>query len=162
MSGNTWEQQMRRLCIVNGLDPTRVVTLPIVPHEQLRRVYEQTDVGLFTNRCEGGTNLVMMEYMACARPVIATYATGHVDMINEHNAILLRNNIERTYELVPGLFADWVEPSVEESLESLEFAYDHRDELGMLGTQAGAQMAKYSWERCAQEAIELMGLRGPQ
>ena len=51
---------------------------------------------------------------------------------------------------------------MEESLESLEFAYDHRDELGMLGTQAGAQMAKYSWERCAQEAIELMGLRGPQ
>ena len=40
------------------------------------QVYQNTDVGIFPSRCEAGTNLVMMEYMACGKPAIATVGTG--------------------------------------------------------------------------------------
>jgi hypothetical protein len=39
-----------------------------------------TDCGLFPNRCEGGTNLVAMEYASIGRPIVANALTGHADI----------------------------------------------------------------------------------
>ena len=30
-----------------------------------------------------------MEYMACGKPVIASFASGHTDIVNSQNALLL-------------------------------------------------------------------------
>jgi glycosyltransferase involved in cell wall biosynthesis len=50
---------------------------------QLYRIdtaYRHCDVALFPNRCEAGTNLCLMEALACGVPCIATDATGHKDI----------------------------------------------------------------------------------
>src|SRR2546421_282278 len=69
----------REVLIDNGIDPLRVILLE--PHSQpvMAHIYRSADVGLFPNRAEGGTNLVLMEFMACGKPVIATNTTGHAD-----------------------------------------------------------------------------------
>jgi len=57
-------QAMYRTLADNGIDPQSVITLPVTSHLAMPRIYRNTDVGIFPNRCEGGTNLVLMEYMA--------------------------------------------------------------------------------------------------
>ena len=78
-------EAMTRLLAENGLDVSRVITLGPRPNALLARIYRNTDVGLFPNRCEGGTNLVLMEYMACGKPVVAVDATGHRDVVREEH-----------------------------------------------------------------------------
>ena len=87
---------MNHTYAINGLDPDRIRTCDLIPNEKQREIYRNTDIGIFPNRCEGGTNLVLMEYMACAKPVIASYTSGHKDKVSNDNALLLFN-IERIY-----------------------------------------------------------------
>jgi len=90
----SWQEVMRRTYELNGLDASRIVTCDLMAPELLPELYRRTHLGVFPNRCEGGTNLVLMEYMACGRPAIASYASGHTDVVNEDNALLLKENAE--------------------------------------------------------------------
>ena len=53
---------IKKILSGNGIDMDRTEILPPIPQDQLRKIYEMTDIGIFPNRCEGGTNLVLMEY----------------------------------------------------------------------------------------------------
>ncbi len=75
----------------NGIDLSKVITLPPKFNSSMARIYKNTDCALFPNRCEGGTNLVLMEYMSCGKPAIVTNSSGHRDVSNDHNAIMLKN-----------------------------------------------------------------------
>ncbi|BBO66744.1 hypothetical protein DSCA_06740 [Desulfosarcina alkanivorans] len=151
----SWQENMKRLYTDNGLDATRIITLDIAPNHQLRNLYAQTDIGVFPNRCEGGTNLVMMEYMACAKPVIASNTSGHMDVINENNSFLLQrmrplNVVNSKQQRI----ARWEEPSLEELIETIEVAYHHREIAGRKGRRAGRDLEKFTWERMARTLLE--------
>ncbi len=88
--GETWKNFMVNLCQINKIDGNKVFTLPITPNNKLRELYLNSDIGLFPNRCEGGTNLVLMEYMACGKPVIASFNSGHKDILTESNSLSLK------------------------------------------------------------------------
>lgn len=75
-----WEQQLEHICKINDIDFKRVLWNHFLPNSSMRDIFSQTDLGVFPNRCEGGTNLVLMEYMACGRPVLASLNTGHKDL----------------------------------------------------------------------------------
>ena len=64
----------------NGVSPNQFTVLAPMEHADLAREMANTDCGVFPNRCEGGTNLVMMEYAACGGKVIANTLTGHADV----------------------------------------------------------------------------------
>lgn len=141
----------------NGIDPKRVVTLLPQPNRLMPRVYANADVGLFPNRCEGGTNLVLMEFMACGKPVVASNVTGHADVVNPHNALLIeaRHSAEiRTRAGEP--VAVWPEPDLDQTIAQLEHAYQHRDELRALGERAGQDLASWTWGRTAAEFLRLL------
>lgn len=78
--GGTLEAFYADMLTRAGIPADRFTILPQLSHEQLAEEMAQTDCGLFPNRCEGGTNLVLMEYAACGRHVIANYLTGHGDV----------------------------------------------------------------------------------
>jgi glycosyltransferase involved in cell wall biosynthesis len=147
---------LNQMLLDNGLDLDRVLTLPLYPSEMMARIYQNTDVGLFPNRCEPGTNLVLMEYMACGKPVIASYNSGHKDIVDQHNAIL----IERHHPIPRGdprqPEAAWDEPDVDETIAHLEWAYQHRAELRMLGEQAGRHLANFTWRQTAEQFYKLL------
>jgi glycosyltransferase involved in cell wall biosynthesis len=86
----SFEDSMRRWLTRAGIDLDRVELLPSTSHEHLVGVYRRTDVGLFPNRCEGATNLVLMEYMACGRAAVATDFSGHRDVVRDTNSLPLR------------------------------------------------------------------------
>lgn len=76
----SYEELFADLLEANGIPRDRFTILPRLSQRDLAREMANTDCGLFPNRCEGGTNLVLMEYAATGRPVIANVATGHADI----------------------------------------------------------------------------------
>jgi len=158
LQGDTWSDQMEHLYRLNGIDGRRVLTLDLMAHESLPQLYGRTDLALFPNRCEGGTNLVMMEYMACGRPVIATNFSGHQDIVNENNALLLNHLTPCRLFQAEKMIADWREPSIDELVAQVEFAYHHRDALRELGLRGAADMQQFTWSNTAEKALAVMGL----
>jgi glycosyltransferase involved in cell wall biosynthesis len=150
---------MNQILHDNGLDTQRVVTILPRPNAMMAKIYKNTDIGLFPNRCEGGTNLVLMEYMACGKPVIASYSSGHRDIINQDNSIMIENmkpiDINRNGDRI----AVWDDPDLDETINHLEWAYQHREELGLFGLQAANDMKKHTWKKSAEEFVKIVEKR---
>jgi glycosyltransferase involved in cell wall biosynthesis len=118
----------------------------------LPTVLREMDVALFTNRAEGGTNLVAMECMACGVPTILSRNTGHIDLIEDDNCYPLNQQGELAgFEAgslgVPG----WGESDVDEVVEALERVYAHRAEARERGLRGAADIGRYSWAKTARE-----------
>jgi glycosyltransferase involved in cell wall biosynthesis len=125
----------------------RVFEKTILHNKLMPNLYQQTDIGLFPNRAEGGTNLVMMEYMACERPVIASFATGHKDILKDSGPILLQK----------GEFdgIGWFDADIDDILNKLEEVYLDRSRLSILGKNCLKCVADFSWDRTAQEIVKI-------
>jgi len=156
---NSWERYMAAVYKTNDLQADRIKTYGLLPNYILRSIYGCTDVGIFPNRCEGGTNLVLMEYMACGKPVIASYSSGHRDVITQDNAMLLNDlkNIN-IYDQNKNLIAKWQEPSLDELVSIIEYAYHHREEIHHIGQKAGEDMKKFTWEKTARALLRIIGI----
>ena len=57
------------------------MVLPSLVNQQLPNLIKQADVAVFTSRCEGGTNLMAMETLACGVPTVLSANTGHLDLL---------------------------------------------------------------------------------
>ena len=149
-SGSSDTNAINQILIDNGIDLKRVITLPTTPNVMMAKVYKNTDIGLFPNRCEGGTNLVMMEYMACGKAVIASYNTGHEDILTESNSIRLLNMSELNISRRNRLVAKWYEPSIDEIIANLEEAYYNRQALKPIAKQSARDLSKKTWQASAK------------
>lgn len=76
------EQLFEAYLIGIGIPRHAFTILPQLDQEKLCKEMQNTDVGLFPSRCEGGTNLVLMEYLATGNPAVANIETGHRDLWN--------------------------------------------------------------------------------
>ena len=65
----------------NGVPRANVFLLPCVVNRQLPHLIKQADVAVFASRCEGGTNLMAMETLACGVPTLISANTGHLDLL---------------------------------------------------------------------------------
>jgi glycosyltransferase involved in cell wall biosynthesis len=149
-------QTINQLLVENGIDLRRVISLTPKSNAQMARLYKNTDIGLFPNRCEGGTNLVLMEYMACGKPVIASFTSGHKDILNPTNAILIQNMQPMKITSGDKLQAIWDDPDIDEAIAHLEAAYQNKKNLGLLGKQAGEDLANFSWNHTAASFYSLL------
>ena len=149
-----WQDLMRKVYQDNGMNADFIQTCDLIPKEMQRELYRQTDLGVFPNRCEGGTNLVLMEYMACGKPVVASNTSGHKDVVNSRNALLL--NDLSPYNIVDSentLFARWHEPSLDELVAQIEYAYHHRKEIAKIGAKGGEDMRQFTWRNTAEDLL---------
>lgn len=140
-----------RTLIANGLDRSRVVVNPLTGNRHMGDIFQATHLGLFPNRCEGGNNMVMCEYMACGRTVIASDTSGHADVITGAIAYPLTRYRPVVVATGGASTAVWEEPSLEEVIELLESAYRQRDELSAKGLLAAAQMEQLTWGGAARQ-----------
>lgn len=145
----------------NGVDLNRVIMNPMMDNKDMPQVYANSDIGLFPNRCEGGNNMVMCEYMACGRPVIASTMTGHADVITPENALSLTSYVPILAKDGTNVTGVWFEPQVDEVLVLLEQAYQERSLIRTKGEAAGRSMQRLSWSEAAAQfhdiAVTLAG-----
>ncbi|MBD0342862.1 MAG: glycosyltransferase family 4 protein, partial [Microcoleus sp. Co-bin12] len=120
----------------NGLPVDSFIDIGLIPNHLAGQILREADCAVFTNRCEGGTNLVAMESMACGIPTILSANTGHLDLIY-HNICYPLSNQGRVkptarFSGVEG----WGESEVAEVVEALEQIYTNREEAKSRGLAA--------------------------
>lgn len=127
-----------------GIPADAVIDLGETDHRAMPQLLRECDVGLFPNRCEGGTNLVAMECMACGVPAILSDNTGHRDLLAVPGAAL-RLARQTTVGGGAAMFADWGESDPDEIVDHLEWVYANRAEAAEVGAAGAAVMADWGW-----------------
>jgi glycosyltransferase involved in cell wall biosynthesis len=141
--------------VANGIPADAIISIPHIPNFVMPHVVREADVALFPNRCEGGTNLVAMECLACGIPSILSANTGHLDLLCNDIALPLERQAQP--HSVHYDTTDWGECDVEEMVEKLETLWHHRSAAAGLGERAARFMAGMTWAhqlRLLIEAIE--------
>lgn len=132
--------------IANGVPADALIALGKVPNIAMPHVMREADVALFPNRCEGGTNLVAMECMACGVPTILSANTGHLDLLQRDGAAY-RLDRQGAAACEGYETTDWGESDVEEIVEKLEAVWRDREGSRAVGLQGAAFIAPMTWER---------------
>lgn len=138
----TGRLRIRDWAAANGVPADAFVDLGFLTRAQIPAVLAEAHAAVFPNRCEGATNLVAMEAMACGVPVILSANTGHRDLIRDGVCLTLDEQTP-----VPdhdGSRNGWMESSVDELVERLETLYTDRTRAKM---QADAALSFIRGER---------------
>ena len=129
----------------NGIGPSDHVDLGAMAHAALPEILRAVDVALLPSRCEGGTNLVAMECMACGVPTILSRNTGHLDLIAGDNCYPLDFQIPLGEITGRADLKGWGESSIDEIVTKLEAAYTDQAEAVRRGGNAHQFMQSWGW-----------------
>lgn len=141
-----------------GLTPQQFIALPFTHQMVMPTVLRECDAALFPNRCEGGTNLVAMEAMACGIPCLVAANTGQRDLVDLLGAMPLSQQSACAPSLDPRTTtADWGESSVDECVAGLEKIYQDYQAARDAATATAAKVAAWNWT--AQNERLLAALR---
>jgi len=141
----------------NEIAPEQVIDLGNVPNVSMPPILREMDAAVFTNRSEGGTNLVAMECMACGIPVVLSRNTGHLDLITDDNCYPLDDQraIENRWTSV-GDVACWGESQVDEVVERLEQIFVDRAAARKRGLRAARLMQRLTWAETARQMKDVV------
>ena len=110
--------QVDRWAAENGIPSRNMLDLGLLPRALIAQIMSKCDVAVFPNRCEGGTNLVAMEALACGVPTIAAANSGQLDFL-EWGEICWPLTRQASLPDKPG----WGESDPEELAEAMETIY---------------------------------------
>jgi glycosyltransferase involved in cell wall biosynthesis len=141
----------------NGIAPEQVIDLGNVPNASMPPILREMDAAVFTNRAEGGTNLVAMECMACGIPVILSRNTGHLDLIEKDNCYPLDDQrVAGNRWASIGDVRCWGESQVEEVVERLEQIFADRAAAQQRGMRAALMMQRLTWAETARQMKDVV------
>ncbi len=108
----------------NGIPREAHIDLGMPSQAELANAIRECDVGLFPNRCEGATNMVLPEVMGCGIPCIVSQNTGHCDVpavwsLRKQSPITLPCPIFNGFD-------GWGETDPEDCVQALCALKDHR------------------------------------
>lgn len=152
----TGRMKIAEWAIGHGAPADGFVDLGFLSREQIAPVLAECHAAIFPNRCEGGTNLVAMEAMACGVPAILSDNTGHRDLIRPGVAL----PITRQYPVDDphGRRRGWGESSVEEMVAHLEALYADRAAARAMGERGQAFIrGERTWRSFAERFVEAVG-----
>jgi glycosyltransferase involved in cell wall biosynthesis len=138
--------QLTEWLVANGLPLDAFVDVGQQSQLAIAQILREADVAVFPNRCEGGTNLVAMEAMACGIPAILSANTGHLNLIGDDTCYALPT--QRAVSAPKELYAGtdfWGDSDPDEIVSMLEKAYDDRDGAAQRGRNGAALMQQLPW-----------------
>lgn len=127
----------------HGVPPEKFVDLGMQPNAAMPDILKNMDLAIFPNRCEGGTNLVAMEAMACGVPCVLSENTGHMDLTADDRAFVL--HAQRKVNAKMLATDGWGESDVDELVACMESAYNNRQNAGDRGDAGAKFMETWSW-----------------
>lgn len=135
-----------------GVPPEGFIDMGFLARPQIASILPECHAALFPNRCEGATNLVAMEAMACGVPVILSANTGHLDLIRDGACLPLRHQMPVADPA--GKRQGWGESAVEEAVEALEVLYTDRVAARARADRARAFLcAERTWAAFAETFV---------
>ncbi len=142
--------------VANGLPVESFIDIGLIPNHLAGQILREADAAVFTNRCEGGTNLVAMESMACGIPTILSANTGHLDLIYSNICYPLssQGQVKPTAHF-PGI-EGWGESEVDEVVEALEQVYTDREQAKIRGLAAANFMLDWTWKKQVKRFLDVI------
>ncbi|AWB08032.1 glycosyltransferase (plasmid) [Azospirillum humicireducens] len=142
----------------NGADEAGFLDLGFLGRNQIAGVLADCHAAVFPNRCEGATNLVAMEAMACGVPVVLSNNTGHRDLLKsaaQGDDLCLTLDRQVPVADRDGSRFGWGESSVDELVEALERLYADRSAAKARAARAKAFIrTERSWRAFAEAFVE--------
>lgn len=126
-----------------GLPEGTHIDLGVVGNADLPHILCDVDVAVFPNRCEGGTNLALMECMASGIPCVVSMNSGHLDIATSENCFPLHKQSSSHDPL--GHRAVWGESDIDEIVEQLDAAYQDRENAATIGIRGMDRMRQMTW-----------------
>jgi glycosyltransferase involved in cell wall biosynthesis len=152
--GDDGRLRLHDWAVANGVPADAFVDLGFLGRRAFASVLADCHAAVFPNRCEGATNLVAMETMACGVPVVLSANTGHRDVIRSDTCLSLERQTPTANP--DGSRAGWMDSSVEELVEHLETLYTDRAAAQVRADRARAWMTgTYTWRAFAERFAEL-------
>lgn len=148
--------QMTPWLLKQGLPADSFIDLPFTHNLLMPLVLRECDVAVFPNRCEGGTNLVAMEAMACGVPTYVAYNTGQKDIVDLMGAEALRQQkpVKATPEM--NTVMDWGESDVEEVVEAFERVYTNRTDVLQKASRVAEGMKAWEWGALNEKLLKIV------
>jgi glycosyltransferase involved in cell wall biosynthesis len=148
--------QLTPWLLKQGLPPESFVDLPFTHNLLMPWVVRECDVAVFPNRCEGGTNLVAMETMACGVPTYVAYNTGQKDIVDLMGAEALKN--QKPVKPSPDMntVADWGETEVDEVVAAFERVYTGRAEAAQKAARVAEGMKAWEWGPLNEKLLRIV------
>ena len=161
VTGQPRQGENRRLLLAewvaaNGIPARNFLDLGTPSNAEMATIFRGANVGLFTNRAEGGTNLVAMEAMASGLPVILSANTGHLDLISAGNCYPLT---EQGPAIATDDFVavdDWGESDPEAAAALLQQVHDIPSEATRIGLAGSRSLQQWSWSHRIDHMLELI------
>jgi glycosyltransferase involved in cell wall biosynthesis len=145
--------------------PAGNILLPqVMANTQLPNLIKQTDAAVFTSRCEGGTNLMAMETLACGIPTLLSANTGHLDLLEmgmAHAISVGSGGVGKVpKEITTGYGGDagglWGETDPEELVEWWLRLWKEKQTWRHHGQQGAGVMATMNWQTSMEKLIQLL------
>jgi len=153
----------------NGIPLSNVMLLPCVVNRQLPALIKQADVAVFVSRCEGGTNLMAMESLACGVPTMLSANSGHQDLLEMGMRHCLPVGLDGAGQVDSAIVAPyggdplgiWGETNPDELLETWLRIAKEKKNLRDLAVQDAAAMESMSWRRSMANLLDLVTITLP-
>ncbi len=138
-----------------GLPAEAFLDLGFLSRDAIPPLMAECDAALFPNRCEGGTNLVAMEAMACGVPTILSANTGHCDIIRDGLSWPLAHQIATPDR--EGNRAGWGESDIDDMVAALDEIHADRNRAQRMALAASDFIrGERSWSRCAAAFAQVL------
>lgn len=139
-----------------------IISPPTGEVHDMVALYNSCDAFVLPTRGEGW-GLPIIEAMACARPVITTNYSAHLEYANPTNAYLI--DVARMTKVIDPWFfeshldyGEWAEPDLDHLVHLLRHVYHHREEARQKGLRARRDIESgWTWDHAAQKACRVLG-----
>lgn len=111
-----------------------------VPHSEVQKLMQKSDLFFFTSVAEG-TPHVVLESIANGLPLLCFDTCGHGDCVDSTVGIKIPLTNPKQ--------------SVKEFAEKIDHLYHHREELQRMSEGCRAKQQELSWERKAEQMVEI-------
>ena len=139
-----------------GLPKNSFIDLPFTHNLLMPAILRECDVAVFPSRCEGGTNLVAMEAMACGVPTYVSYNTGQKDLVDLLGCGALKNQKPVKPTPTSETLQDWGESDVEEVVAAFEHVYTRRAEASRAASDVAEKIKQWDWGLQNEKLLEVV------
>lgn len=138
--------EINNLIVANNKHNSKILlNYSNVNENLLMDYYTSSDVFVLPTRGEG-FGVPFLEAMACKLPLIATNGGGHMDFVNEKNALLVDASLKKVFP--HNVYDDTMrmfEPSMKDLKDKLQYAFDNQSEMRKLGEAGRKTAEKYDY-----------------
>jgi glycosyltransferase involved in cell wall biosynthesis len=139
-----------------GLPQESFIDLPFTHNMLMPSVLRECDMAVFPNRCEGGTNLVAMEAMACGVPTYVAYNTGQKDLVDMIGCEGFRaQTAVKAPPTIPTV-QDWGETDVDEIVAAMEKVFSNRADSRRAAADVAERMKNWTWGSLNEKLLKIV------